>query len=216
MTENIPFNKLNYQVLKCGTKEGYGYYDDNERTKIAFDLMEKGLFLKSPKHEWSNSGWKATAKGEKLFIEFAKKLQELHGHIWKTNIECIPEIYEKGDVYANQVNDFAFSSGHHNGPECKNCGYSYCRHCKSEFDIPKCTKEKIKMNELDIRQDERRKLISDIYRLIENGKVKCDCLIDTSDFRTWTAGWDSALEQLLSAMKKKYRTGERNEDRNLQ
>ena len=132
----IEFNKKNYNVLKCGTNRMYSTTKKN--MEIALDLMKKDIFIKSPKLQWGNSGWKLTKKGEKLFKEFKKKLLESHGHIWKTNRDSWPK--EDGE-YGNMIDEFAYSIGIHNGPECKICGYSFCMHCTSEFDIPKCTGE---------------------------------------------------------------------------
>ena len=140
--EEVEFNKKTYKVLKCGTPDGVGYYMDEEFKKIALDMMEKGILENNPVEEWSNSGWKATKKGIKLFKSFEEKLQKLHGHIWKTNRDCDPDDYkDEESEYADKVNIFAYSVGYHNGPECKKCGYSFCHHCRSEFDIPKCDKK---------------------------------------------------------------------------
>lgn len=42
---------------------------------------------------------------------------------------------EDGDI-----DEFFYDSGHHNGPGCTRCGYSYCAHCRPEPAEP-CEKE---------------------------------------------------------------------------
>jgi len=41
-----------------------------------------------------------------------------------------PEHQWKRDSYGN-VDRFGFEAGHHNGPACERCGYSYCVRCQS-------------------------------------------------------------------------------------
>lgn len=52
------------------------------------------------------------------------------GHIWKRSRGAI-------DV-------FAYEGGYHNGPECVNCGYGFCHHCKDgpDHDCPNAKKSK--------------------------------------------------------------------------
>lgn len=44
------------------------------------------------------------------------KPENCRGHVWETE--------DDGDI-----NIFAMSEGHHNGPKCIKCGYSFCHHC---------------------------------------------------------------------------------------
>jgi hypothetical protein len=44
------------------------------------------------------------------------------GHIWE---RCAD-----GDI-----DIFAFDEGHHNGPVCSSCGYSFCHHCQEDPSI---------------------------------------------------------------------------------
>jgi hypothetical protein len=53
-------------------------------------------------------------------------------HEWLTRYEVDPECWDDGPegFYGSMVGEFAYSAGFHNGPRCKNCGYSFCQHCK--------------------------------------------------------------------------------------
>ncbi len=55
--------------------------------------------------------------------------QDTKGHVWKT------AAYDE-----NEPDIFAYAVGNHNGPECVNCGYSFCHHCLEFDDIPICKK----------------------------------------------------------------------------
>jgi hypothetical protein len=52
-------------------------------------------------------------------------------HEWLTRHENNPECWDDPEgMYDSQPDEFAYSVGYHNGPRCKNCGYSFCKHCK--------------------------------------------------------------------------------------
>ncbi len=58
-----------------------------------------------------------------------------HGHKWLTVRDNYPNDYHK---YGDEIDVFAYDYCNCNGPECKLCGYSFCKHCKDESDIPNC------------------------------------------------------------------------------
>lgn len=51
-----------------------------------------------------------------------------NGHVWKKDDD-------------GHVDIFAHEVGNHNGPECVNCGYTFCHHCKYGEPVPVCTKQ---------------------------------------------------------------------------
>ena len=138
MKKKMRFDIVEFQVLYI-VKIGL-YYLDKEIGHRALLLMEEGILKSNPEKNWARSGWRFTPEGELYYKEFMKKLRENHGHIWKTNRDSDPELYEeKEDEYADQIDKFAYSVGYHNGMICKKCGYSLCEHCTNEFDVPVCT-----------------------------------------------------------------------------
>jgi hypothetical protein len=128
------FDKLEYDCLRSASSEGFGYYASEEHTKRYLLLMEEGYIKNSPQKEWFRVGVHLNREGEKYWKLFLKKLREKHGHVWKTNKDTQGE---KGK-WGSRVDVFALSEGNHNGPECKKCGFSFCQHCKSEFEIEEC------------------------------------------------------------------------------
>lgn len=140
----MEFDKIEFNVLKCCKPDGIGYYNTGECAVRAEKLMEEGIIETVPRIDWWQHGWNLTEKGIKYREEFMLKLQQRHGHVWKTHRDSRPKDYKKGvtDEYADLRDDFVLANGNHNGPGCKNCGYEFCEHCTSEFDIPECTKRK--------------------------------------------------------------------------
>ena len=121
------FDLMEYKIVeRC--ESGYGFYNEGkiiERVKI---WMKEGLMKTIPKEEWQEKGWIFTKKGKQYTKLFLKKLRKRHGHDWVT--------YEGSDI----PDPFAYSIGTHNGFECRKCGYTFCQHCKVEFEIEKCNK----------------------------------------------------------------------------
>ena len=137
------FDKTEFEVLKHAHPDGCGYYPSEPHKSRAFKLMKEGILIDNPFDNWNISGWKLTRKGLFYYNKFMKRLQERHGHVWMTNKDCDPEDYKgkRNDKYANEINEFAMSEGNHNGPRCKKCGYGFCHHCLSEFDVRNCDKK---------------------------------------------------------------------------
>ncbi len=137
MDKNI-FDQIEFDVLKC-SKDG-GYFRGHEHVARAIHLMSIGILENSPQDKWSYSGWKLTELGELYYEGFMKKVQEKHGHVWMTHKESNPDLYNDDSEYSNSVDIFAYEVGFHNGMKCKKCGYEFCMHCTSEFEVEKCTK----------------------------------------------------------------------------
>lgn len=132
------FDTIEYDVLQCGVSGGY-YPVDSERGQRAIVLMEEGIFNNNPPQEWHKNGYKGFTESGKLYYKaFMEKVRESHGHEWETHYDSDPDIYDN-DERGNQINIFAYSSGYHNGPQCKNCGFSFCHHCENEMEIPHCS-----------------------------------------------------------------------------
>lgn len=121
------FDKIEYAVLTCAHPTGMGYYPNDPHKSRALLLMKEGIITKVPYKDWQIHGWSLTKKGTEYHDEFIKKLRTKHGHEWEA---------ENG-----RINWFALSEGFHNGPRCKKCNYSFCHHCKSEFDVDPCLKK---------------------------------------------------------------------------
>lgn len=133
------FDIIEFKVLKCADPNGMGYYpEDTEEGKRAITLIKEGI-LKDNIKDWWKEGYKFTDQGFKYFEDFMKKVAEKHGHVWKTYNDSYSDDF---DIHDNIINTFAYSSGYHNGPECKNCGFTFCMHCTPEFDIPACSERK--------------------------------------------------------------------------
>jgi hypothetical protein len=60
-----------------------------------------------------------------------------HDHVWLTCHECQPDMYDDDELGAERY-DFAYSAGYHNGPQCKNCGFHFCEHCRPGAGRSKC------------------------------------------------------------------------------
>jgi hypothetical protein len=135
------FDKAEFDVLDCAVSGGY--YPKGVNKDRALLLMETGIFVNTPISKWYKVGWKLTDKGKEYYEEFMLAVRNKHGHVWKTNRESNPDLYDEYDSYGDQLNKFAFESGYHNGYVCKNCGYSFCMHCTSEIDVPECTNKTI-------------------------------------------------------------------------
>lgn len=71
---------------------------------------------------------------EKAFIARAQEL----GHVLARCCDTMPDLYNDDDKYDNAVDFFAYSSGYHNGPQCKECASSWCVHCTDIEDIKPC------------------------------------------------------------------------------
>jgi hypothetical protein len=136
------FDKIEFEVLIHTHPDGCGYYPEDPHKTRALLLMEEGILIDNPYDNWWKSGWKLTPKGVEYHDAFLKKLRDKHGHQWKTNRDSNPKHYKNSNSkYADKIDIFALSYGNHNGYECKKCGYSFCMHCLSEFDVKECTKK---------------------------------------------------------------------------
>jgi len=134
------FDSIELNTLICGERGGYypDGTDEGERAKL---LMIEGVFNKNPVKNWQKNGYAGfTEYGKKYYAAFMKRIAQKHGHVWETNRDTNPDLYDEDDEHGKKINAFAYSSGYHNGMVCKKCGFSFCRHCESEFEIPKCTK----------------------------------------------------------------------------
>ena len=100
--------------------------------------MKEGILVDTEYEDWIKVGRKLTEKGIKYHDEFIKRLREKHKHQWMTYRDSYPEDYKEGT--GNKINPSAYSNEFHNGYVCKKCGFSFCEHCTSEFDIEKCKK----------------------------------------------------------------------------
>jgi len=119
------FDKTECGVLERAQTE-FGYYDKGVLADRAEIFGKEGLL--NPRETWHEKSWMLTEKGKIYYAAFMAKLRKQHGHEWKKDSD-------------GNIDEFAMSYGNHNGPECVKCGYDYCQHCKSEFDVPKCTKQ---------------------------------------------------------------------------
>lgn len=132
------FDSIEFDVLRCGERGGY-YPLETEQGQRALLLMREGVYNDNPPGMWWKDGYKGfTKKGEGYYKTFMEKVRATHGHVWETNNETSPDIYDD-DEYGKRINSFAYSEGYHNGPRCKNCGYSFCEHCMNEMEIPACS-----------------------------------------------------------------------------
>lgn len=132
--DDIEFDCLNAANNGC-------YYPKGLMKDRALLLMEEGIFEHNPYENWAYSGWKLTEIGKQYWKEFLDAVRERHGHVWKTHRDIYPEDYDEDSEYGNSIDIFAYEMGYHNGPQCKKCGYSFCEHCLSEFDVPECKKK---------------------------------------------------------------------------
>lgn len=128
------FDLVEFEVLSCAEM---GYYPDGERAERAIVLMDEGVFIQNPRDNWQKSGWKFTDEGKEYFNAFIAKVREKHGHKWTTRHDENPDLYENNEN-GNTIDRFAYSVGYHNGMRCKECGFTFCVHCDSEFEIEKC------------------------------------------------------------------------------
>lgn len=134
------FDEIEFRAIQCGENGGYYPYGLDEADR-AILLMKEGIYENNPKSNWSNTGWKFTEFGKEYYDKFMEKVQKKHGHMWMTNLETNPEFWNS-DEYGNKIDIFAYESGFHNGPKCKNCGFEFCHHCLNEMEIPVCSKRK--------------------------------------------------------------------------
>lgn len=139
----MKFDKIEYEILKCGLPlpKGGDYYTSKEYEQRALELMDEGILQFNPVEQWHISGWELTEQGINYYNEFEQKVQQKHDHVWMTNRETHPDWYDDNENYGDEVDVFAYSIGYHNGPKCKNCGFSFCQHCESEFDVEPCNKK---------------------------------------------------------------------------
>lgn len=130
MSEMKYFDAITLRVLECAKRE-FGHYEDADSVKRSDELVAEGILDWG---EWTKrKQLRLTPKGIKYYAEFHVALQRKHGHEW--------EIDDDGEI-----DNFAYSAGFCNGPVCKKCGKSFCKHCKNEFDIEECPK-KMKVGE---------------------------------------------------------------------
>lgn len=130
-------NEKDFRILKCAQPDGMGYMNDDR----ALELMKLGLINRVPKSQWHKAGYKATEKGIEVFNRWVVEMRQKHGHVWLTNRESDPDLYEEDSEYANKINGSAFNEGYHNGPKCKNCGFEFCEHCFLEEELPVCSEK---------------------------------------------------------------------------
>jgi hypothetical protein len=123
------FDEIEYEILIHANPDGFGVALDNPHKDRALLLMKEGILVKNPYKNWLKTGWNLTPEGLKYRELFINKLRKQHGHEWLTLDEC------------DKIDSFAYSSGFHNGPRCKKCGYEFCKHCTSEFVIDECIKK---------------------------------------------------------------------------
>ena len=142
------FDRIEFEVLEHAHPDGTGYFPNYPHKDRALLLMEEGVLVKNPLKNWIDFGWKLTKEGIEYHNSFMEKLRKRHNHKWKTNRDSSPEDYKEGDEYGDKIDTFAYSIEHHNGMECKKCGFTFCKHCKSEFDVKKCKEETPKEDNL--------------------------------------------------------------------
>lgn len=136
--EIVRFDKTEFAVINASHSGAYSLNEElGERASL---LMEQGVLHTNPKSNWSNTGWKLTDYGKQYYDAFLEQVHANHGHIWMTHRETNPDLYEEGDEYGNSIDAFAYFVGYHNGMVCKKCGFGFCMHCKSEFEIEHCGK----------------------------------------------------------------------------
>ena len=133
----LRFDKQEFEVLTCSKNGMYSW--DSSLSQRAKLLMKEKILKNNPLKSWSESGWKLTSIGKEYYIAFMKKVQKSHGHVWELNNH---NNSDDDSDYGKSVNIFAYEIGYHNGPRCVNCGYEFCHHCLSEFNIPKCPRAK--------------------------------------------------------------------------
>lgn len=129
-------DKTEYEIAAV-LDQRFGYYNDEIHAKRAIAWMKEGWIKDNPRSNWSQSGWKLTAKGKKHVAEVIAEVRKKHGHVWASHRDIDPESY-KNDKYGKSIDWFALEGGYHNGPRCKKCGFEFCHHCKSEWEIPHC------------------------------------------------------------------------------
>jgi hypothetical protein len=130
------FDEVEYRVLDCSTNGMF--CQSGDEVDRALLLMSEGILVENPISNWWKSGWKLTNKGNEYIKEFRDAVREKHGHEWATYRDTDPDLY-KDDDYGNSIDNFAYSYGFHNGFVCKKCGYHFCMHCLSEFNVPECS-----------------------------------------------------------------------------
>jgi hypothetical protein len=133
------FDDIEFQILNCANMGMYSHKDEYKERALL--LMKEKILKVNPLENWWKTGWKFTKTGEKYYSEFLSKMRKRHGHVWETNRDSDSDLYSEGE-YGDKINIFAYSVGFHNGPRCKNCGYYFCQHCDSEFDVPACLSRK--------------------------------------------------------------------------
>ena len=133
------FDETELRVLLCG--EGGGYYPvDTDEGKRALVLMEEGILQHNPASSWLKEGYKGlTEYGKEYYKAFMVRLAKKHGHVWMTERDSHPDFYDSDDENGNKIDVFAYEVGNHNGMRCKKCGYGFCHHCITEFEVEKCT-----------------------------------------------------------------------------
>jgi len=136
MDEN-KFDGTMFSILEHAQPEGFGFINDDK----ALILMKKGYLIYSPKREWYKSGHKTTKKGTALYKKWLKEIRAKHGHIWMTNADSEGKTKDLSN-YDKQLDNFAYTAGeYHNGYKCKKCGFGFCKHCYSEWEIPICSEK---------------------------------------------------------------------------
>ena len=137
------FDNTEFRVLQCGKGGGY-YPKGTDEGKRALLLMNEGVLQSNPPEKWSYNGYIGfTEYGNKYYDAFMLRVRKKHGHVWETKREASPEFYED-DERGNEIDTFAYSVGYHNGPRCKKCGFEFCHHCTTEFEVEVCEKKKAK------------------------------------------------------------------------
>lgn len=136
--EFLRFDEPEFLTLNAANTGGYSL--DQELGDRALLLMGEGIFHPNPKSNWWKSGWKLTEHGKTYYDAFLEQVRANHGHVWMTHRETHPDSYDENEAYGDTIDTFAYSVGHHNGMECKNCGFSFCYHCENEMEITHCSR----------------------------------------------------------------------------
>lgn len=135
----MKFNKKDFQIIKHSQEDEIGHINDDR----ALALMKLGYIHHNDKENWWKNGYKSTKKGTELYHKWLDEIRQKHNHIWLKNKDS--EDYgdnSRSDTgYGEQPDSFAYSEGYHNGYKCKKCGFEFCHHCTTEWDVPKCSKE---------------------------------------------------------------------------
>lgn len=139
------FDEIEFSVLEICIN-GLGYYPyHTEYGKRARLMMDEGIIKDIPVEVWPKCGYGSTFEdgalteyGKEYAKEFYNIVRSTHGHVWETNNQDDPD--DQSD-YGKKINRFAYSYGYHNGYRCAKCGFEFCVHCNSEFEVTQCSEK---------------------------------------------------------------------------